>query len=338
MPVYNCEKYVSRSIQSVLSQSYENWELIVVNDGSKDSTEGIVEDLAKKDKRIKVVNQKNQGVSVARNNGMKEASGSLITFLDADDWFEENALELMISNWDDTLQMVLFDYYDVTYEGEKQYKKHLKTDVVEFGYDKKNAIDELELIISGFNSEMREMKTVIEAPWGRVFDAEYVKNYSFQVDVFLREDQVFNLKTIIDMNNIKYVSKPIYNYYINDNSVSGRLEGGKGLIENVERCNVYVKEIFSSKVNSMYRYAYYNYVYEGIKVILWWLADEDDYSKKRIGREYSYKKIQEIKGGMCDKYGLSDRVLIWLVANRCFIIVEVIVGLRKKIKKLLNKR
>ena len=113
VPVYNCEKYIERAIESVIKQTYDNWELIIVNDGSKDSSLQIAQKFAGKDARIKVIDRENRGVSVARNIGIDEASGDLLMFLDADDWFEEKAFETVTDNWDETAQMLLFDYWDV---------------------------------------------------------------------------------------------------------------------------------------------------------------------------------------------------------------------------------
>lgn len=96
VPVYNVEKYISRCIQSILLQSYSNYELIVVNDGSTDASGDICDSFAMKDKRIKVIHQNNLGVSRARNRGLCEASGSYITFIDGDDWVDVKYLEILL--------------------------------------------------------------------------------------------------------------------------------------------------------------------------------------------------------------------------------------------------
>ncbi|MFH2141736.1 MAG: glycosyltransferase [Bacteroidota bacterium] len=91
IPVYNGEKYISETIQSVISQTYTDWELIVVNDGSTDNTLKIVEQYCQKDKRIKLIDKINEGVSVARNTGYLSSKGDFLAFLDADDkWHEKN--------------------------------------------------------------------------------------------------------------------------------------------------------------------------------------------------------------------------------------------------------
>ena len=91
MPAYNAQKYIKESIDSVLNQSFENFELIIINDGSKDNTEHIIKEY--QDQRIVLISQKNGGVSNARNAGLKLAKGKYITFLDADDTFPKDSLK-----------------------------------------------------------------------------------------------------------------------------------------------------------------------------------------------------------------------------------------------------
>ena len=116
VPVYNVEKYLKDCLNSVINQTLEDIEIICVNDGSTDNSLAILEDYAKKDSRIKIINQKNKGLSGARNTGMKHVQGEYILFLDSDDWLKEDALsELYWSHLDDNLDMLFFqtvDYYE----------------------------------------------------------------------------------------------------------------------------------------------------------------------------------------------------------------------------------
>ena len=93
IPVYNVEPYLPQCIESLLSQAYKDFELILVDDGSKDNSLNICEDYAKKDQRVVVAHQENSGVSTARNNGLKLAKGEWITFIDSDDWVDKSFLE-----------------------------------------------------------------------------------------------------------------------------------------------------------------------------------------------------------------------------------------------------
>ena len=95
IPVYKVEKYISRCIESVLKQSFSDFELLLVNDGSPDKSGIICDEYAKKDQRIKVFHKENGGVSSARNIGIKNACGKYIVFIDSDDEVERNYLECM---------------------------------------------------------------------------------------------------------------------------------------------------------------------------------------------------------------------------------------------------
>ena len=96
MPVYNSEKFVSEAIESVLNQSYKNWELLIVNDGSTDQSPKIINDYAEKDSRIKVFHRNNQGVSMARNFALDRICGEYVTFIDSDDVYLINRLERLL--------------------------------------------------------------------------------------------------------------------------------------------------------------------------------------------------------------------------------------------------
>ena len=96
LPVYNVADYLCQSLDSVVNQTYEHLEIICVNDGSSDQSEEILEQYQRKDERIQVIHQSNQGVSAARNNGLDHATGKYIIFWDSDDFFELNAIQLMV--------------------------------------------------------------------------------------------------------------------------------------------------------------------------------------------------------------------------------------------------
>ena len=96
MPVYNCEKYISEAIESVLSQSYQNWELLIVDDGSTDHSPEIIDRYAQKDVRIQSFHNKNEGVSAARNFALSKISGELVTFIDSDDVYHPDRLQRMV--------------------------------------------------------------------------------------------------------------------------------------------------------------------------------------------------------------------------------------------------
>lgn len=97
IPVYNAEKWLNRCIDSVLAQTLSDWELILIDDGSTDDSPTICDQAAASDERIRVIHQENQGASLARRNGIAEAKGEYISFVDSDDWVEANYLEVLLT-------------------------------------------------------------------------------------------------------------------------------------------------------------------------------------------------------------------------------------------------
>ncbi len=122
IPTYNKEKYIGEAVQSALNQTYKNLEVIVVDDGSTDNTKQVVEELIKKDGRVKYFYQENQGSAAARNKGLQEASGEFVAFLDSDDTYFPYAIEKMIylfKTQPENVKLVYGNFVDVT-EGKSE--------------------------------------------------------------------------------------------------------------------------------------------------------------------------------------------------------------------------
>lgn len=97
VPVYNVEKYLKKSVNSIICQTYSNLDIILVDDGSPDRSGYLCDRFAEKDKRIRVIHKENGGVSTARNAGIDAATGTYICFVDSDDWLPSNAIEILTS-------------------------------------------------------------------------------------------------------------------------------------------------------------------------------------------------------------------------------------------------
>lgn len=198
-PVYNGEKYIKRCIESVLNQTYENIEHFVINDGSKDNTKKICEQF--EDEKLKVINIENGGVSNARNLALKQITGDYVMFLDADDWIEKDAIELMVNKIeedDNDLVVCSFNnYYERNDEFEqiKLFDKHQKL--------LSNILDE-STNFGGY-------------PWNKLIKRNVIKTL-YNTDVHYYENLLFFVENVND--NMKYgiIDKSLYNYCINDNS------------------------------------------------------------------------------------------------------------------------
>lgn len=181
-PVYNCERYIEKCIQSVLKQAYKNWELIIIDDGSKDASGQIGDKYADQSQNIKVVHQQNQGISKARNVGMKLALGEYIFFLDADDYLEEGFLQDFVD---------VDDKYDYVAAG------YIQENLLN-GQKEEKLIQQKELSKKELKNEyISEDKTLpLTFVWGKRYKRQIINKNKirFEEDVLLGEDIRFNLQ------------------------------------------------------------------------------------------------------------------------------------------------
>ena len=121
VPVYNLESLIERCIKSIINQTYKDLEIIIINDGSTDNSEEIIEKYAKQDKRIKYHYKENSGQATTRNLGIDKSKGKYILFVDGDDWIELNMIEDMVNSANEETELVIsdyyIDYYDITIVG-----------------------------------------------------------------------------------------------------------------------------------------------------------------------------------------------------------------------------
>lgn len=135
IPVYNVEKYLCDCLDSVLNQSFTNWEAICVNDGSTDGSVAILDEYASKDSRIIVISQANRGLSATRNVGMKAAKGDYLLFLDSDDWLEANALEILSKYLKDEDMICFSGKRFIEETGHFEEADHLQSEVFSSGWE-----------------------------------------------------------------------------------------------------------------------------------------------------------------------------------------------------------
>lgn len=203
VPVYNVEQYLSKCILSVLEQTYQDWELLLVNDGSPDNSDKICEEFAQKDNRIRVLHKENGGVSSARNLGLENAKGDYIMFIDSDDWISNDCLEVC------------------KYEIEKN-----NLDALQFGFfsiysDRKLAhINSSTSILSG--EEYIQTNSFNVCVWGGIYRRKIIEGNQlrFPIELKLAEDQIFVLSFLKETQRIKYLDRGMYYYYQRDESAN----------------------------------------------------------------------------------------------------------------------
>lgn len=203
VPVYNVEKYLDVCLDSLINQTFEDFEIICINDGSTDSCLNILRQYAKLDSRIKIFSQKNLGLSAARNAGMKQAKGEYITFVDSDDFLSPVAIERMCKNISENDSDFMFSYAcQIQPQGfslwelpnKKDFTAHIKTPV--FCEKDLDAEFYLKMLFSA---------------WAKMYKKSFIQNFSFPEGLIFG-DLPFFAQCWLNAEKISYDLEPLYFY------------------------------------------------------------------------------------------------------------------------------
>lgn len=200
VPVYKVEEYLCRCLDSIVAQTFTDWECILVDDGSPDNSGAICDEYAEKDKRFRVFHQENAGVSTARNRGLDEARGEWIDFMDSDDWVEKEMLKELYKCAIDNQAEVVVSGISFS-NGIKNYK---------------NFIPNL-----GWLNMPKDFKWYIQGPCAKLFLRTFLhkNNIRFPKNLTLAEDLYFTFQAYFKSKKIFGINKSFYNYFQNENSV-----------------------------------------------------------------------------------------------------------------------
>jgi glycosyltransferase involved in cell wall biosynthesis len=207
IPVYNVEKYVRQCLDSVVTQSFKDVEIIVVNDGSTDKSGEICEEYAAVDPRIRVIHQQNVGMSVARNAGLDVATGDYIWFIDSDDWIVPNAFELLVQHLKNTnVEALSFSYILFFSENET--------------FSEPQNIQEIS--VTDGNSFIRQSAFFFTAVWSFVYKREFFNEHSLRFKKgLIHEDDYFNLECFGKLKRIQKIPVALLYYRRRKDSVTG---------------------------------------------------------------------------------------------------------------------
>lgn len=240
IPVYNVEEYLEDSISSLLNQTFEDFELICVNDGSKDNSLDILKKFAKLDSRVVVINKENGGCGSARNRGLDEAKGDYIYFFDPDDYILPNAFEELYNNvTNNKSDFVMFkvaffmegepiDYSNPLFDLDEIFKD---IDFNNFTFTYKDV--KQHVLNSGF------------APWTKLYRADFLNKYpDFRFDLGLAFDDVpFHVKSMLRARKISFAPNYYYHYrYANPNSVNNTSSNGIDLMKIIDIVEDFIKK------------------------------------------------------------------------------------------------
>lgn len=218
VPVYNVEKYLPRCIDSILAQTFTDFELLLIDDGSKDTSGSICDEYAKKDTRIRVFHKDNGGVSSARNVGLDNAKGKWITFIDSDDWIGSSWLLAYLNNKDE----------DIIIQG---YTYSTQSDKTHIHVGNGNYIDR------NIDKKLYELETCpmspIRIPWNKMYKLSIIKdNYiRFDQSVSLGEDYIFNINYMAFCRTLKSIDEFDYYYMDSPTGLNRKKYSYKNILE-----------------------------------------------------------------------------------------------------------
>lgn len=207
VPVYNVEKYIDECIQSVINQTYANWELILVDDGTLDNSGAICDSYAKIDKRIRVIHKDNQGLISARRVGIENASGDYYCFLDSDDSIEEYALQVLYDNiCNYNCECVIFGIHRVH-----------DNQILSSWTEKKIYLTDKRLIYKKCFNDSVYNPMCRKCVKSTIFDG---RDYSSYYGHSLSEDLLQSIEILENASSLLIINECLYNYRVNPNSIT----------------------------------------------------------------------------------------------------------------------
>ena len=207
IPVYNAEKTIRRCLESIMSSEYEEYEVIVVDDGSTDNSASILLEYANKDHRIKIITQSNSGPSIARNKGLESAKGEIITFVDSDDYVRNDYLDQLEKVFrEQRADVVFFEFHRVTPDGTELSTHYLPGIQTEY-YQSLIALSEADMF--GYT-------------WIKAFRREVSSGVYFDEDVNLFEDELFTCRLLKKPVKLYLLNEAIYYYVRTDGTLAQR--------------------------------------------------------------------------------------------------------------------
>ena len=213
VPVYNVEKYLRQCLDSILQQTYQNLDILIINDGSTDGSDTICREYLEKDERISYFAKENTGISDTRNVGIRQATGEYVTFVDSDDWIEKTYIEelydKLITYHADIVASNYYLFNDAEslfyfFMGEQDYYERLYTPV--------------QLIDGLYETKFNKSFALLSA-WGKLYKRSLFDELRFSEDR-IGEDRFLSLKAFLSSERVVYLNKGLYAYRERTGSLS----------------------------------------------------------------------------------------------------------------------
>ena len=278
VPVYNMELYLERCMNSIWRQTYQNLEIILVDDGSTDNSPQMCDDYARKDARIKVVHKKNGGLSDARNAGLAIATGTYIGYVDSDDWIEPDMYERMYEACiNHQAQVAVCRYAQI-------YKDH----TVQGGNGKVTVFEREELLKAYIG--YYEAYIIYNSVWSKLFAREIVEGVQFPKGRN-SEDIMYTTKAFCKAQRGVYIDVCLYDYVLDRDGSIMNVKRGERMFQDElpfwREHIAYIREHVSKKLGDFAAYHYYR------RLLFYYLDWKQE--PKRTNRDYARRIAEELK-------------------------------------------
>lgn len=262
IPVYNVEKYLSKCLDSIINQSFKNFELLLIDDGSSDNSGKICDEYAMNDKRIKVIHKKNEGVSRARNIGIDLSKGRYIMFCDSDDFVKRDWCKKLYDLQKNNLNSIcLCGFTTINFRDDK-------CEYIDKVLDKNKKINHINIKDFFLLYE----KHLVNSPWNKIYESQIIKknNIKFNENITLGEDLLFNLKYFeFVKGDIVVLNECKYNYILrNEESLDNKYYSDLYDIYVMLYRKIYDTMSFFKIDFEKYRYNYYKSYFFMLKRVL----------------------------------------------------------------------
>ena len=311
MPIYNAEKYLEKCLDSLVNQTYKELEIICVNDGSKDSSQNIINKYKKKYKNIVSIEKENGGQASARNLGLKKATGEYISFIDSDDYVHKNLFDSLKTKINKDYDIIMFDYKIVYPDGKEESKNCMNP------VDKDNVTCEEYLL------------SQIVAPWNKVYKKEYLEKCDFAFpEGIIYEDYAAMPPLVLNKPKMAYVGKALYYYVQSDSSTTRNAEykekyenlfpATEYLYNKLKNCQWKEEAEYQITMHNLYHGALNFYKYNKLEMI------------DKISESIKEKYPKWMKNKYIKKESLRTKTLMYLFYKKNY-------GMIKLIQKLKNR-
>ncbi|MCI9440778.1 MAG: glycosyltransferase family 2 protein [Ruminococcus sp.] len=347
VPVYNTAGYVGRCIDSVLHSSCQDFELILVNDGSSDSSPEICREYCRRDSRIRLIGQEHEGVSAARNRGIEASRGEWIVFVDSDDFISDDFLGMVMQKENQGCELLIFDYALSKKKAGKRASRHTRA-YREGGFRpiRYKETDRLKLVESLLYGRqiVGGGSTSLISPWAKAYKKSVIDQYSirFPVDIVLGEDRIFNLEYFMRAESFTYVQKAVYFVEIRRNSATRRFR--MDFSQNNLKYQEHLKKMLQRfGIFHLMEKAYYNIVLFGMADVLIKEVFHPYSPRSRIENHRLCQSMQKNKiYNEAMRYnrkmgGMPRRVLLFFYRIKCYGMVETICKISYRLLEWMEK-